>query len=132
MIHLDQFPRHLRFFGKDVETGGIDRAVFQGLDQGELIDHMARGSVVDEPALIEALKNRTIYSAGLDVFAKEPHVPKELIEMDHIVLFPHLGSSTEVTRAAMDQLVVDNILAWAAGKPPLTPVSETPWPLKRS
>ena len=70
--------------------------------------------------------------AGLDVFAKEPHVPKELIEMDHIVLFPHLGSSTEVTRAAMDQLVVDNILAWSAGKPPLTPVPETPWPSKRS
>ena len=46
--------------------------------------------------------------------------------MDHIVMFPHLGSSTEVTRAAMDQLVVDNILAWAAGKPPLTPVPETP------
>ena len=77
---------------------------------------MARGSVVDEPALIEALQNRTIYSAGLDVFANEPDVPKELIAMDHIVLF-HLGSSTEATRAAMDQLVVDNILAWAAGKP---------------
>ena len=92
---------------------------------------MARGSVVDEPALIEALKNRTIYSAGLDVFAKEPQVPKELMEMEHVVLFPHLGSSTEVTRAAMDQLVVDNILAWAAGKPPLTPVPETPYPPKR-
>jgi lactate dehydrogenase-like 2-hydroxyacid dehydrogenase len=52
--------------------------------------------------------------------------------MDHIVLFPHLGSSTEVTRAAMDQLVVDNILAWLAGKPPLTPVAETPYPPKRS
>jgi lactate dehydrogenase-like 2-hydroxyacid dehydrogenase len=52
--------------------------------------------------------------------------------MDNIVLFPHLGSSTEVTRAAMDQLVVDNILAWAAGKPPLTPVSETPFPPKRT
>jgi lactate dehydrogenase-like 2-hydroxyacid dehydrogenase len=51
--------------------------------------------------------------------------------MDHIVLFPHLGSSTEVTRAAMDQLVVDNILAWASGKPPLTPVAETPFPPKR-
>jgi len=83
------------------------------------------------PALIEALQNRTIYSAGLDVFANEPNVPKELIDMDHVVLFPHLGSSTEVTRAAMDQLVVDNILAWATGKPPLTPVAETPWPPKR-
>ncbi len=107
----------------------INAEVLKALGPRGILINMARGSVVDEPALIEALKNRTIYSAGLDVFAKEPQVPKELIEMDHIVLFPHLGSSTEVTRAAMDQLVVDNILAWAAGNPPLTPVPETP--LKR-
>ncbi len=104
----------------------INAEVLKTLGKQGIIINMARGSVVDEPALIEALKNRTIHSAGLDVFAKEPHIPKELMEMDHIVMFPHLGSSTEVTRAAMDQLVVDNILAWAAGKPPLTPVSETP------
>ena len=110
----------------------INAEVLKALGPRGVVINMARGSVVDELALIEALKNRTIYSAGLDVFAKEPQVPKELIEMDHIVLFPHLGSSTEVTRAAMDQLVVDNILAWAAGKPPLTPVPETPWPPKRS
>ncbi len=104
----------------------INAEVLKALGPNGILVNMARGSVVDEPALIEALRNRTIYSAGLDVFAKEPHVPKELLEMDHVVLFPHLGSSTEVTRAAMDQLVVDNILAWAAGKPPLTPVPETP------
>jgi len=109
----------------------INAEVLKALGPNGILINMARGSVVDEPALIEALKNKTIYSAGLDVFAKEPQVPKELIDMDHVVLFPHLGSSTEVTRAAMDQLVVDNILAWAAGKPPLTPVSETPYPLKR-
>jgi lactate dehydrogenase-like 2-hydroxyacid dehydrogenase len=109
----------------------INAEVLKALGPNGILINMARGSVVDEPALIEALKNRTIYSAGLDVFAKEPQVPKELMEMDHIVLFPHLGSSTEVTRAAMDQLVVDNILAWAAGKPPLTPVAETPYPQKR-
>ena len=109
----------------------INAEVFKALGPNGILINMARGSVVDEPALIEALKSRTIYSAGLDVFAKEPQVPKELLEMDHIVLFPHLGSSTEVTRAAMDQLVVDNILAWAAGKPPLTPVPETPYPPKR-
>jgi lactate dehydrogenase-like 2-hydroxyacid dehydrogenase len=110
----------------------INADVLQALGPRGVLINMARGSVVDEPALIAALKNRTIYSAGLDVFAKEPNVPKELLEMDHIVLFPHLGSSTEVTRAAMDQLVVDNILAWAARKPPLTPVPETPWPPKRA
>jgi len=109
----------------------INAEVLKALGPRGVLINMARGSVVDEPALIEALKNRTIYSAGLDVFANEPNVPKELIEMDHIVLFPHLGSSTEATRAAMDQLVVDNILAWATGKAPLTPVPETPWPRKR-
>jgi lactate dehydrogenase-like 2-hydroxyacid dehydrogenase len=67
-------------------------------------------------------------SAGLDVFVDEPNVPQELIEMDNVVLFPHLGSATVYTRQKMGQLVVDNLLAWAAGKPPLTPVPETPVP----
>jgi len=105
----------------------INAEVLKALGPNGVLINMARGSVVDEPALIEALKSRAVYSAGLDVFAKEPHVPNELMEMEHVCLFPHLGSSTEVTRAAMDQLVVDNILAWAAGKPPLTPVPETPY-----
>jgi lactate dehydrogenase-like 2-hydroxyacid dehydrogenase len=104
----------------------INAEVLKALGPQGILINMARGSVVDEPALIEALKNRIIYSAGLDVFAKEPQVPKELMEMEHVVLFPHLGSSTVVTRATMDQLVVDNILAWVAGKAPLTPVAETP------
>ena len=55
------------------------------------------------------------------------YMPKEYLEMDNIVLFPHLGSASVYTRTQMDQLVVDNLLAWAAGKPPLTPVPETPW-----
>jgi hypothetical protein len=138
-----QYYPNLIDMARDVDTlmiivpGGpatknlINADVLKALGPNGIVINMARGSVVDEPALIEALKNRTIYSAGLDVFVNEPEVPKELLEMDNIVLFPHLGSSTEVTRAAMDQLVVDNILAWAAGKPPLTPVSETPYPPKR-
>ena len=92
---------------------------------------MARGSVVDEPALIKALQDGTIMSAGLDVFADEPQVPQELIAMEHVVLFPHLGSASVATRERMDQLVVDNLMAWVAGKPPLTPVPETPWPPKK-
>jgi lactate dehydrogenase-like 2-hydroxyacid dehydrogenase len=87
---------------------------------------MARGSVVDEEALIAALRDRRIFAAGLDVYVNEPKVPKELMDMDNAVLFPHLGSATVYTRAAMDQLVVDNLLSWAAGKGPLTPVPETP------
>ena len=109
----------------------INAEVIKALGSRGIVINMARGSVIDEPALIEALRSKTIYSAGLDVFAKEPEVPKELLEMDNIVLLPHLGSSTEVTRAAMDQLLVDNILAWLVGKPPLTPVPETPYPPKR-
>src|SRR5262249_52873805 len=81
----------------------IDAKVLEALGPNGILINMARGSVVDEPALVEALKQRKIFSAGLDVFVNEPEVPKELMEMDHVVLFPHLGSSTVFTRAAMDQ-----------------------------
>ena len=95
--------------------------------EGILIN-VARGSVVDEPALIAALRERKIMAAGLDVFAKEPEVPEELLAMDErrAVAASRLGVGI-YTREKMDQLLVDNILAWAAGKPPLTPVPETPW-----
>src|SRR5215471_6417993 len=66
-------------------------------------------------------------AGGLDVYLREPEVPAELIAMEKVVLFPHLGSASVYTRTQMDQPVVDNLLAWAAGKPPLTPVPETPW-----
>jgi len=78
------------------------------------------------------LQDKTILSAGLDVYAREPQVPKELITMENVVLFPHLGSASVATREKMDQLVVDNLVAWAAGKPPLTPVPETPWPPRKA
>ncbi len=105
----------------------INADILAALGPNGILINMARGSVVDEQALIKALKDRTIMSAGLDVFANEPRVPQELIEMEHIVLFPHLGSASVHTRQLMDQLVVDNLIAWVAGKPPLTPVQETPW-----
>ena len=108
----------------------INAQVLEALGPDGILINMARGSVVDEPALIKALQDKTIMSAGLDVYVNEPEVPAELIAMDNVVLFPHLGSATVATRRAMDQLVVDNLLAWAAGKPPLTPVPETPWPPK--
>jgi lactate dehydrogenase-like 2-hydroxyacid dehydrogenase len=101
----------------------IGRDVLEALGPNGILINMARGSVVDEPALIKALQDKTILTAGLDVFAREPEVPEELIAMDHVVLFPHLGSASIYTRTQMDQLVVDNLLAWAAGKPPLTPVT---------
>jgi lactate dehydrogenase-like 2-hydroxyacid dehydrogenase len=105
----------------------INAEVLDALGPDGILINMARGTVVDEPALIKALHDKRIMAAGLDVFAKEPDVPQELIAMENVVLFPHLGSASVYTREKMDQLVVDNIAAWAAGKPPLTPVAETPW-----
>ncbi len=104
----------------------INAEVLEALGPAGIVINMARGSVVDEPALIAALRDKKIFAAGLDVFVNEPKVPKELIDMDNVVLFPHLGSASIYTRAAMDQLVVDNLLSWNAGKGPLTPVPETP------
>jgi len=106
----------------------INAEVLRALGPDGILINMSRGSVVDEAALIKALRDKTILSAGLDVYQREPQVPAELIAMDHVVLFPHLGSASVATRANMDQLVVDNLLAWVAGRPPLTPVPETPWP----
>jgi len=105
----------------------INAEVLDALGPAGILINMARGSVVDEPALIRALQDKRIMSAGLDVFAREPEVPSELLAMENVVLFPHLGSASVVTRERMDQLVVDNILAWATGKPPLTPIPETPF-----
>ncbi len=105
----------------------IDARVLDALGPDGVLINIARGSVVDEPALIAALKQRKIFAAGLDVFADEPNVPAELMTMDNVVLLPHVGSASMYTREKMDQLIVDNIVAWAAGKPPLTPVPETPW-----
>jgi lactate dehydrogenase-like 2-hydroxyacid dehydrogenase len=105
----------------------INADVLDALGPNGIVINMARGSVVDEPALIKALKDKRILAAGLDVYVKEPEVPQALIEMENVVLLPHVGSASVYTRDKMDQLVADNILAWAAGKPPLTPVPETPW-----
>jgi lactate dehydrogenase-like 2-hydroxyacid dehydrogenase len=110
----------------------IDAKVLDALGPDGILINMARGSVVDEPALIAALEAGRILSAGLDVFANEPCVPPELMAMENVVLFPHVGSASVYTRDAMGQLVVDNLLSWAAGKGPLTPVPETPWPPGKS
>jgi lactate dehydrogenase-like 2-hydroxyacid dehydrogenase len=104
----------------------INADVMKALGPRGVIINVARGSVVDEPALIAALKSGTILAAGLDVFANEPTVPDELRAMQNVVLLPHIGSASVVTRNAMDQLVVDNLKVWFSGKPPLTPVAETP------
>lgn len=105
----------------------INAVVLKALGPNGVLINVSRGTVVDEKALIEALRTGTILAAGLDVFEDEPRVPQELIEMDNAVLLPHIGSASVHTRKAMGQLVVDNLISWFSGKGPLTPVPETPW-----
>ena len=105
----------------------IDADVLAALGPQGVLINIGRGSVVDEPALIKALQDKTIATAGLDVFEHEPKVPAELMAMEHVVLLPHVGSASHHTRRLMGQLVVDNIVSWFAGKGPVTPVAETPW-----
>jgi lactate dehydrogenase-like 2-hydroxyacid dehydrogenase len=105
----------------------INAEILEALGPDGVLINVARGSLVDEKALIEALRSGKILAAGLDVFENEPSVPQELIALDNAVLLPHVGSASVKTRRAMAQCVVDNLFAWADGKPPLTPVPETPW-----
>jgi len=108
--------------GGAATRGVVDAEVLAALGpQGTLIN-IARGSVVDEAALAEALSNGTLGAAGLDVFEHEPHVPEALAALPNVVLTPHAGSLTTETRHAMGQLVVDNLLAHFSGAPLLTPV----------
>ena len=105
------------------ETEGLLDARRLGLlREGAVLVNTARGELVDEQALVAELVSGRI-SAGLDVFAHEPEVPAELLELPNVVLTPHIGSATRQTREAMTRLVVDNLLAVERGDPPLTPVT---------
>jgi lactate dehydrogenase-like 2-hydroxyacid dehydrogenase len=106
----------------------VDREVLEALGPNGVLVNIARGSLVDEAALIEALASGKILAAGLDVYENEPQVPEALLKLDNAVLLPHVGSASEPTRLAMANLVVDNLFSWMDGKGPLTPVPETPWP----
>lgn len=102
----------------------IDAAVLKALGPRGFLVNVARGSVVDEQALIEALEAGTIAGAGLDVFEDEPRVPQRLLDLHKVVLTPHIGSATHATRQAMADLAASNLAAHFAGKPLLTPVPE--------
>jgi lactate dehydrogenase-like 2-hydroxyacid dehydrogenase len=104
----------------------VNADVINALGPNGVIVNLSRGSVVDEEALIEALKSGSILAAGLDVYANEPVVPEALKALSNVVLLPHIASASVLTRGAMDQLVVENIKDWFAGKIPPTPVPETP------
>ncbi len=96
----------------------IGTEVFRAMKPGAFLINTARGDVVDEAALVDALRNGGIAGAGLDVFEKEPAVTPALIEMENVVLLPHLGSATRETRKAMGMRVVENIEAFFSGETP--------------
>jgi lactate dehydrogenase-like 2-hydroxyacid dehydrogenase len=105
----------------------VNREIIEAVGPEGIIVNVSRGSLIDETALIEALKDRKLLGAGLDVFEHEPNVPGALLALDNAVLLPHVGSASVHTRQAMADLMIDNLKSWLDGKGPLTPVPETPW-----
>ena len=102
----------------------INADVLKALGPQGFLVNVARGSVVDQAALIEALQKKMIAGAGLDVFVDEPNVPAELRKLDNVVLTPHIASGTVETRKAMSALALANLDALTEGQPVLTPVPE--------
>jgi len=105
----------------------IGKEVLEALGPQGILINIGRGSVVDEAALVTALKEEKIYSAGLDVFETEPCFPQELAQFERVVLLPHVGSASIHTRQLMGNLCADNLLSWFETGAPITPVVETPW-----
>ncbi len=105
------------------ETFGlVDLEVLDALGPEGIFINVGRGSSVNESALVQALRHGLIAGAGLDVYANEPEVPEELLSMDNVVLLPHIGSATVETRAAMGNLVVENLDSWFSAKTLVTEV----------
>ena len=107
--------------GKGTE-GIVSRDVLAALGPEGFLINMARGTLIDEPAMIEMLGSGGLGGAALDVFVNEPQVPEALRQLDNVVLSPHQGSATHQTRRRMGELVVANLVAHFAGDPLLTPV----------
>lgn len=101
----------------------VDAKVIEALGPEGMLINIARGSVIDEKAMVEALVAGRLGGAGLDVFEDEPRVPEALFALDTVVLQPHVGSATAETRSAMGRLMLDNLGAYFAGSPLLTPVT---------
>lgn len=101
----------------------LDQRAFARMKRTAFLVNTARGPVVDEEALVWALREHVIAGAALDVFEAEPRVHPGLLDLDSVVLVPHLGSATRETRTAMAELAVRNVLAVLSGQPPLTPIA---------
>ncbi|WP_105737039.1 2-hydroxyacid dehydrogenase [Cronobacter dublinensis] len=108
--------------GGDATRGVVNAAVLAALGPQGMLINVGRGSVVDETALMAALDSGTIAGAGLDVFTDEPNVPAALQQRDNVVITPHMASATWETRREMSRLVLENVNAWFAGEPLITPV----------
>jgi lactate dehydrogenase-like 2-hydroxyacid dehydrogenase len=102
----------------------VDAGVLAALGPHGTLVNIARGSIVDEQALVAALQAGTLGAAGLDVFENEPNVPASLLALENVVLLPHVGSSTRETRRAMGELCKANLDRWFAARTTLTPVPE--------
>ena len=100
----------------------VNARVFEALGPEGFFINVSRGLIVDEPALLDALENRRIAGAGLDVFWNEPNIDRRFLSLDNVVLHPHLASGTVETRTAMAELVLGNLAAHFSGRPLLTPV----------
>ncbi|MBO6901573.1 MAG: 2-hydroxyacid dehydrogenase [Rhizobiaceae bacterium] len=111
--------------GSAATNKAVNANILKALGPDGVFINIGRGSTVDEPALIEALSTGIIRAAGLDVFADEPNVPEALLGLPNACLLPHVGSSTQHTRRAMADLVVDNLVSWFDNGTVLTPVPET-------
>lgn len=111
--------------GTPTTDGSVDAEVLSALGKEGVFINVGRGSVVDEDALIRALKDGTIAAAGLDVFSNEPSVASVLLDLDNVSLLPHVASASVHTRNQMGNLQVDNLVAWFSNKPLLSPVAET-------
>lgn len=111
--------------GTAANQGLINQPVLAALGEKGILINISRGSVIDEPALVAALESGIIAGAGLDVFSHEPAVPAGLLQRSNVVVTPHMASATWSTRAAMAQLVLDNVACWAEKKALVTPVAES-------
>jgi glyoxylate reductase len=104
----------------------VDRAALASMPRHAFLVNTSRGPVIDEAALVAALRERRIAGAGLDVYEREPQLAAGLAELDNVVLLPHLGSATVETRERMANRAVDNVLEVLEGRPPRDPVSPVP------
>lgn len=127
-VDMDTLLRESDFVSLHVNLGPdtyhmINAEALAKMKPTAILVNAGRGPLVDEEALVEALRERRIFGAGLDVFEKEPTTDNPLFHLENVVLTPHVGSATQATREAMADLAGDNVLNVLSGKPPITPVN---------